>query len=153
MTDTKHSPLPWHLSTEKFDDWGTIKDANSHLVDEAMEVENITATEIEYSRATGVDPTQPNADFIVLACNAYYSDQATIAAQAKRIAWLERPVSDEEIAAAPQPIFPDSCKEFTWSSKQSLMAWQLDILERGLCYATEANAETVADAMLALVRP
>ena len=107
MTETKQSPLPWHLSTEKFDDWGTIKDANSHLVAEAMEVEKITAAEIEYSRTTGADPTQPNANFIVTACNAYYDNQATIAAQAKRIAWLERPIGNDELKAALREVYQE----------------------------------------------
>ena len=35
-----------------------------------------------------------------------------------------------------------------WKNKGQYLAW----LALGLCYATEANAKTVADAMLALVR-
>ena len=52
-------------------------------------------------------PAQANADFIVLACNAYYSDQATIAAQAARIAWLERRVTQSEIDAVCMLWQPD----------------------------------------------
>ena len=53
----------------------------------------------------------------------------------------------------PQPIFQDSCNEFTWSSKESLMGWQLAMLAKGCCFATREEANAVVDTMLALVKP
>ena len=97
MTPHKHSPLPWAVRSQEFDDWGIIRDAD---LERAARAEWSRDDDLDSHRVAGTDPAQPNADFIVLACNSYYANQATIAAQAARIAWLERPMTGDEFDAA-----------------------------------------------------
>ena len=100
MDEAKHSPLPWAVKPRECDDWGIIRNANNDFVSATNWSSGFLRKALKNGRTAATDPAQPNADFIVLACNAYYSDQATIAAQATRIVWLERPVTEDEVRMA-----------------------------------------------------
>ena len=99
MDEAKHSRLPWAVHPAVDDGYANIIDARSNSVG-------------------CISHSYPSdADFIVLACNAYYSDQATIAAQAARIAWLERTVSDEEVLEA-KNNYPELLDDHSGSMKR-----------------------------------
>ena len=89
MTDTKHSPLPWAVKPKETIGYADIVDGNANLVG-------------------CVSSSFPSdAEFITLACNSHYANQETIAAQAKRIDRLERPIGNDELKAALREVYQE----------------------------------------------
>ena len=70
MDEAKHSPLPWAVRPKEFDDWGIIRDAMGFIAAVARRNASSPYGDDDLHRINGTDPFQPNADFIVLACNA-----------------------------------------------------------------------------------
>jgi hypothetical protein len=64
----EHTPLPWSIRPNKFDDWGFIRGADGQTL--ACIARGADDKEFDGHRRDGTDPYQANADLIVHSVNA-----------------------------------------------------------------------------------
>ena len=64
----QHTPLPWSIRPNKFDDWGFIRGADGQTL--ACVARGQEEKEFDWHRSHGTDPYQANADLIVHSVNA-----------------------------------------------------------------------------------
>jgi hypothetical protein len=63
----KHTPGPWAIRPNAFDDWGVVRAANGNLVAVARAGEHLTEDQYAEHRRVGTDPYGHNARLIAAA--------------------------------------------------------------------------------------